>query len=427
VSLRTRTSNPFGIHRRSFLGTWLDNRRANRRLYEPPTSGDRPKFVAPQDAVGAKIGPLPVSQTHADVAMRWNVIAVIESLREKTSGGKLVRIDRKIAKKEAQRPQAAERAVLATERFGVTRAARAKLRASAAGREHELESNYGTRAALITACLIVFDASVMVQPWHLFGAPSIPGLSNHQTDASSLFAILRAILLSIVIVLTAKRAGTEIKLQVENRVLAQRVAKIAMLLAVGTTTILLIRSTSEMQSAYLAITSGGLAKPLSANVFLMVMLFVISASLCTGFWLSNALAEQDGRLRTAERRAERAWNRRTKRLRRVEASVAALSVDRVRLLDSLTHLEREQAALEQQAESLMHDENWLLYGVAAQKADDGQVARHLHTLDWIGEFSPDPVAPLPPVQPAQPAMEPQRDTGNGDGDPARVDAKNIQR
>jgi hypothetical protein len=398
VSLRTRTSNPFGIHRRSFLGTWLDNRRANRRLYEPPTSGDRPKFVAPQDAVGAKIGPLPVSQTHADVAMRWNVIAVIESLREKTSGGKLVRIDRKIAKKEAQRPHAAERAVLATERFGVTRAARAKLR-----------------------------ASVMVQPWHLFGAPSIPGLSNHQTDASSLFAILRAILLSIVIVLTAKRAGTEIKLQVENRVLAQRVAKIAMLLAVGTTTILLIRSTSEMQSAYLAITSGGLAKPLSANVFLMVMLFVISASLCTGFWLSNALAEQDGRLRTAERRAERAWNRRTKRLRRVEASVAALSVDRVRLLDSLTHLEREQAALEQQAESLMHDENWLLYGVAAQKADDGQVARHLHTLDWIGEFSPDPVAPLPPVQPAQPAMEPQRDTGNGDGDAARVDAKNIQR
>ena len=61
--------------------------------------------------------------------MRWNVIAVIESLREKTSGGKLVRIDRKIAKKDAQRPCAAERAALATERFGVTRAARAKLRA----------------------------------------------------------------------------------------------------------------------------------------------------------------------------------------------------------------------------------------------------------------------------------------------------------
>lgn len=423
MSLRTRTSNPFGIHRRSFLGAWLDNRRAQRLLYQPPDGGDRPKLVAPQDVAGAKIGQLPVSQTHADVAMRWNVIAVIESLREKTSGGKLASIDRKIAKKEAVRPHAAERADLAAERFRAIRLARQRLRDSAVGREHELEPNHWGRAAFITACLIVFDASVMVQPWHLFGAPSIPGLASHQTDASSLFAILRAILLSVAIVLTARRAGTEIKLHVENHVRAERIARIAMLLAVGTTAVLLIRSTSEMQSAYLAIANGGLAKPLSASVFLMVMLFVISASLCTGFWLSNELAERDGRLRAAERKADRTWNRRTKKHNRIAAAVATLTADRVRLLDSLAHLEREQAALEQQAESLMHDENWLLYGVAAHKAGEAEVARHLHTLDWIGEFKPEPVAPAErrDEQPPLPA------TANGDGDTTRVDRQHIQR
>jgi hypothetical protein len=167
-----------------------------------------------------------------------------------------------------------------------------------------------------------------------------------------------------VLVATTKLAGSVVRAHVDNHAIARRLADLGFAGALMISVVLLLRSTAEMQAVYLAIASGGTSTALPTSVFFVVTLFVAVASAATGFWTCSPLAERVVRL---ERSARRAWRRRRRAARRLDAretAIGRLLAQRRHLLAALRELECEQLALAQARLAGRRDANWPLYGLA---------------------------------------------------------------
>ena len=337
MSVHIPTWNPLRVHRETWLGRLRRDRRLrgqNLRLESDTSGRDRsagllPRFKDPQPFAPAPGPKAPVKTSHVDAAERWNALGFIHGARQ-SAIGKLKKIDDRLI-------TALGRCTTAREKEGRASAEHARVKTSRADfvagvpveRHDELERHPSRLARSIPAALWALDTSIMVGPWHLFGAPALPFLSYQgQIAATSFFALLRAALLSLALVAVTKLAGSAARVRVGDREGARRTGDIVLFIGVAVSTVLLIASTARMQGAYIAITTGGFGVHLPNSVFLMITLFVIVASVAYGYWTCSPLAERHARLTGAE---ERTWQRREKaatELDKRESLVRAIVVER---------------------------------------------------------------------------------------------------
>lgn len=372
MSIRIPTWNPLRVHRESWPARQLSRARLRRqhvRFSEDKAERGRrfatlPRFKTPEPYDAAPGPKTPVKTSHADAELRWNALGLIHGARQ-AAIEKLKRIDIRLTRALGRCTLAQEKESKANEAFEEKKASRAVfLTGVPDDRRDELERHSSRLARLVPVALIALDTTIMIGPWHLFGAPSLPFLPYHdQTAVAALFAILRALLVSLALIATAKLAGSAVRMRIGDHHAARRAGDVVLFLSVLVTTILLVISTAKMQAAYIAIASGGFANHLPTSVFLMVTLFVIVASVANGYWTTTPLAERNARLVAA---VDQSWKKReqaAKELDARETAVRAIAQERAHLLASLRELENEQLAYEQRDEATGHLSNWPLHGL----------------------------------------------------------------
>lgn len=234
-----------------------------------------------------------------------------------------------------------------------------------ANRRWRLGKKAGAPMRMVPWALWAADTTIMARPWGIFGGVPIP--FSHSQDLSSATLLVRAMLVSFVVVFGLRLIGNRLRDAADRARLGSEPSGHAVdLLVIALVAFFAFRlaeGTAQMQAAMVAVVTGGTSVSVPTSALLSIVAFLMAVSLACGYFLNEAEIDQaqtnEERVtlaRSALAEAVGAENAQRGEVRSVREQLRGL--DRLEVL----LVAEQQAHTDQEVEQLKEN-NQHLYGI----------------------------------------------------------------